>query len=131
GFSGHVLSGFERDQRLTSVCVDCNDAETVVCSKANFASVGGFDETIVDPGRAHADLRAVLLRADVKARSFCGNLPARIGRDEIGASEAERIEPIERDLLAVVAFRETMGYTIARLTLGTSSHNNDLRPFDA
>lgn len=30
---------------------------------------------------------------------------------------------------AVVAFRESMGYTIARLEFGASSHNNDLRPF--
>ncbi|MCI0393433.1 MAG: hypothetical protein L0332_20220 [Chloroflexi bacterium] len=30
---------------------------------------------------------------------------------------------------AGVAFRETMGYTIARLEVGVSSHNNDLRPF--
>lgn len=32
---------------------------------------------------------------------------------------------------AAVAFRETMGYTIGRLQLGASSHNNDLRPFTA
>ncbi|HSF28862.1 MAG TPA: glycosyltransferase family A protein, partial [Candidatus Tectomicrobia bacterium] len=30
---------------------------------------------------------------------------------------------------AAVAFHETMGYTIARLALGVSSHNNDPRPF--
>jgi hypothetical protein len=30
---------------------------------------------------------------------------------------------------ATVAFRETMGYTIARLEPGASSHNNDPRPF--
>lgn len=32
---------------------------------------------------------------------------------------------------AAVAFRETMGYTVARLALGVSSHNNDTRPFTA
>jgi Glycosyl transferase family 2 len=32
---------------------------------------------------------------------------------------------------AGVAFRETMGYTIARLKIGVSSHNNDPRPFTA
>jgi hypothetical protein len=32
---------------------------------------------------------------------------------------------------AGVAFRETMGYTIARLEIGVSSHNNDPRPFTA
>jgi hypothetical protein len=32
---------------------------------------------------------------------------------------------------AAVAFHETMGYTIGRLQLGTSSHNNDDRPFTA
>jgi hypothetical protein len=30
---------------------------------------------------------------------------------------------------ASVAFRETMGYTVARLEAGVSSHNNDPRPF--
>ena len=30
---------------------------------------------------------------------------------------------------AAVAFHETMGYTVARLEAGASSHNNDLRPF--
>lgn len=29
---------------------------------------------------------------------------------------------------AAIAFRETMGYTIARLSLGASSHNNERRP---
>jgi 2-O-methyltransferase len=32
---------------------------------------------------------------------------------------------------ASVAFRESMGYTIARLEVGASSHNNDPRPFAA
>jgi hypothetical protein len=32
---------------------------------------------------------------------------------------------------AVVAFGETMGYTLAWLKAGVSSHNNDLRPFTA
>jgi hypothetical protein len=32
---------------------------------------------------------------------------------------------------AAVAFHETMGYTIERLELGASSHNNDSRPFTA
>jgi hypothetical protein len=41
--------------------------------------------------------------------------------------------PVLRDPLprAAVAFHETMGYTIERLELGASSHNNDLRPFTA
>jgi hypothetical protein len=32
---------------------------------------------------------------------------------------------------AAVAFREMMGYTVDRLTLGASSHNNEIRPFTA
>ena len=35
--------------------------------------------------------------------------------------------PIELSL-ARVAFQETMGYTLARLQLGVSTHNNDQRP---
>jgi hypothetical protein len=30
---------------------------------------------------------------------------------------------------AIIAFRESMGYTVARLEVGVSSHNNDSRPF--
>jgi FkbM family methyltransferase len=32
-------------------------------------------------------------------------------------------------MCASAVFRETMGYTIARLEIGVSSHNNDVRPF--
>jgi hypothetical protein len=32
---------------------------------------------------------------------------------------------------AAVAFHQTMGYTVGRLQLGASSHNNDVRPFTA
>ncbi|HEX6463612.1 MAG TPA: hypothetical protein VFZ98_04140, partial [Vicinamibacterales bacterium] len=32
---------------------------------------------------------------------------------------------------AAIAFREDMGYTVDRLLLGASSHNNDVRPFTA
>jgi hypothetical protein len=38
----------------------------------------------------------------------------------------------DRDVAcAAVAFHETMGYTISRLCLGVSSHNNEERPFTA
>jgi hypothetical protein len=39
--------------------------------------------------------------------------------------------PASESPCASVTFGETMGYTIARLEAGTSSHNNDLRPFIA
>ena len=42
------------------------------------------------------------------------------------ACESRRAEP-----LAAIAFHETMGYTVGRLELGASSHNNDHRPFTA
>jgi hypothetical protein len=32
---------------------------------------------------------------------------------------------------ATVAFRESMGYTLAQLEIGVSSHNNEPRPFTA
>jgi hypothetical protein len=43
---------------------------------------------------------------------------------------------VERGLVpdapcAAIAFREAMGYTVARLQPGASSHNNDRRPFEA
>ena len=130
GFSEHVLSRFQHDQFLTPDHSDLNYGAALVCSEPKFASVGGFDETIVDPSRAYADLRTALLRADVKPHSFWGRLLARTAAGEMSASESKPVEPAMRDPLAIVAFRETMGYTIARLTLGASSHNNDIRPFD-
>lgn len=40
--------------------------------------------------------------------------------------------PLDRDCqCAAVAFHEAMGYTIGRLELGASSHNNEVRPFTA
>lgn len=46
-----------------------------------------------------------------------------------GFLRAPRLAPILP--CAIVAFRETMGYTVARLETGASSHNNDPRPFTA
>ena len=48
--------------------------------------------------------------------------------------QPDHLEPIVRDEggdipWAAVAFHETMGYTIGRLELGASSHNNEARPF--
>jgi hypothetical protein len=131
GFSEHLLSRFEHDGFLMPDYADPKQATALVCGKATFSSVGGFDETIADPDRACADLCATLLLANVKPHSFCGGLLSRAGDREPSAPQAKRNELVKREPLAAVAFRETMGYTVARLTLGNSSHNNDPRPFDA
>ena len=39
------------------------------------------------------------------------------------------VSATDETVCAAVAFEESMGYTIDRLALGVSSHNNDMRPF--
>jgi hypothetical protein len=59
-----------------------------------------------------------------------GKMPRRLRREMLHAVGAQ-IEGPPRpadEPLATVAFRETMGYTLARLELGVSTHNNDPRP---
>ena len=52
--------------------------------------------------------------------------------DTAAVSRETGVRDEGRDIpCAAVAFRETMGYTIDRLRLGVSSHNNDERPFTA
>jgi hypothetical protein len=131
GFSEHVLSRIAHDRFLMPDDADPKQATALVCGKAIFSSVAGFDETIVDPSRACADLRAALLLANVKPHSYCGGLLSHAARSEPSAPDPQPNELVGREPLAVVAFGETMGYTVARLTLGASSHNNDPRPFDA
>jgi hypothetical protein len=130
GFAEHVLSRVEHDGFLVPGDDSPERTATLVCGKEIFSSVGGFDETIADPRRAYADLRAALLRANVKERHFCGSLLTSITVSVLNRSNTELDDSVRREPLAVVAFRETMGYTVARLSLGASSHNNVVRPFD-
>jgi hypothetical protein len=130
GFSELVLSRFEPD-RFFMPASGLEQVAAVVCSKRIFSMVGGFDETIVDPSRTCADLRAALLRDNLQPHSFSDGLLRNTAPRETRTSECEAKDAASREPLAVVAFRETMGLTVARLTLGASSHNNDPRPFDA
>jgi hypothetical protein len=51
---------------------------------------------------------------------------------ETSALAGRRVRAREAPIpTAAVAFREDMGYTVLHLTLGVSSHNNDVRPFTA
>lgn len=50
---------------------------------------------------------------------------------QVSAGFLEAPRPAPNLPCASVAFRESMGYTIARLEAGASSHNNDPRPFAA
>lgn len=61
---------------------------------------------------------------------FGGKMPRRLRREmlrAIGAHIEGPLRPADEPL-ATVAFRETMGYTMARLEPGVSTHNNDARP---
>ena len=63
-------------------------------------------------------------------RPLGGALPRGLRRELLRAVGARTRGP-ERpadDPLAVVAFREPMGYTLARIECGVSTHNNDPRP---
>ena len=64
------------------------------------------------------------------APHFGGKVPRGVGREVLRALRS-RIDEPQRPLdepLASVAFRETMGYTLARLECGVSTHNDDPRP---
>lgn len=73
-----------------------------------------------------------------RCREIEGALSAELGtalpralRRELRRAVAERTEGPPRPFVAspaVAAFRETMGYTVSRLELGVSTHNNDHRP---
>jgi hypothetical protein len=61
---------------------------------------------------------------------FGGEVPKRLCREllrELKARAEEAVQPTE-SLMAKVSFRETMGFTLARLQPGVSTHNNDPRP---
>jgi hypothetical protein len=131
GFSEHVLSRFEHDRFFVRGSDGLEGGGALVCSRAAFSSVGGFDETIVNPREAYADLCATLRRARLKEHSFCSASLSYRANSELTVRKPAQRNLVVREPLAVVAFHETMGCTVARLTAGASSHNNDHRPFDA
>lgn len=151
---------------------------TIVCRKADFERVGGFDEVFLDWGEECADLRTALSHAGLTARTFPADLLSpiepryrgdsalRVIKDrrlagvihtayrqvKAGILDATSGRSLSRRCLreiyaaivgqqlaqdgsgpdpscASVAFRERMGYVIARLAVGISSHTNDHRPF--
>jgi hypothetical protein len=86
---------------------------------------------------SHRGWRARLL-ADTRCREiesalspfFEGSIPRELRRAllrAIGARVDGPPRPVDRPL-ATVAFRERMGYTLATLETGVSTHNNDRRP---
>lgn len=72
----------------------------------------------------HGELLAVLA-------PYLGGVVPQALRAELRRALAQRDDapaPPSNLPLATVAFRESMGYTLARLALGVSTHNNDTRP---
>ena len=179
GFSEAVLASFDPDCFLIPAGSGPGLDSALICARAAFERVGGYDVNYHGPGAESADLRATLKRAGLAERTFPASLlshgeshptavrarfcsfgdPAlasaadagyRRVKDAIatevgdGVSRAALREIrraithrklVERGLVpdapcAAVAFREAMGYTVARLHPGASSHNNDARPFE-
>lgn len=145
GFSEHVHSRFQRDQFLVPDRKE-GGPEALVCDKAAFASVGGFDETVSNSKDGLAELRAALLRARLKQAQFSSAFLSRhendnnpreapaAGRDRHSCASAGenagRSVCAAGEILAAIRFHESMGYTVARLSPGVSSHNNDTRPIE-
>jgi len=181
GFADAILDRFQPDGFLVPDRRGAGFDGALVCSRAAFEKVGGYDTNYHGTAEANADMRAVLARAGFVERTFPaalldhrgGHTPeardrfyplpdAAIGagadaayrklKDTIAAElgGAGTVPPlalreihraithgrlVERGLLreapsAAVAFHEKMGYTVAELRAGASSHNNDARPFE-
>jgi hypothetical protein len=177
-FSDAILGGVEDGCFLVPDDLGRGRGSALVCSRAAFDSVGGYDLNYHSLSEAAADLRAVLRRAGLVERTFPASLLKQQSRPpearahfpplpdrELSAAidaayrrlkdtiAAEAQEPIpgsalreihraithrrlaERGLVpdapcAAITFRESMGYSVAKLRPGASSHNNDRRPFD-
>jgi hypothetical protein len=180
GFSDYVMTQIEEGVFLIPDRAGPGFDSMLVCRKADFDRVHGFDEAFLGWGEECADLRAVLRRAGVAERSFPATRLSPSGQhratarhlcmvpdqetnraihaayrrakaailDETGGHSISiktrraiysaitrrhvnacgPVSPVPR---AAVAFHEAMGYTVARLEIGVSSHNNDARPFTA
>jgi len=178
GLSEYVLTHFEEGSFLVPDRRGPGFDSALICGKAAFNRVRGFDEAFLDWGEECLDLRAVLRRSGLVERSFPASLLSRLSHDDetAGSLRVVQDEELSRAIhaayrraksaildetggngvsgstlreiyfaimrqhlgargltpdlpCAVVAFREIMGYTIARLEAGVSSHNNDPRPF--
>jgi hypothetical protein len=177
GFSEHVLARLGENGFLVPDRTGPAFDTTLVCRKADFDRVHGFDEAFADWGEECADLRAAFRSHDIRERTFSSSLltplVARNGSTrtfrtvdadlcralhrsyrrakaailaETGGAQLST--PARRELYsavvrrhlrtqgvtpdvpcASVVFAESMGYTIATLELGASSHNNEHRPF--
>jgi len=179
-FADEVLGRHQPGRFLVPDAAGPGLDSALVCSRAAFDQVGGYDRNLHAPAAASADLRATLRRAGLTE----GTLPAALFThrghhppevstrfaplpqpglaDEVDAAyrrvkdliarEAgdgvarEALSTIRRAIThrriaekglvpqapcAAITFRESMGYTIARLQLGVSSHNNDSRPLSS
>jgi hypothetical protein len=177
GFADAVLSRYDPRSFLVPDARGPGLDSALVCGRAAFDRVGGFDTHYLGWGAESDDVRAALARAGLIERTFSAALLARAPRQSMRASfpplpdgalvaaingayrrlkdaivaevgdgvsraslrEIQRAiahrRLVERGAIpdvpcAAVAFREQMGYTVARLGPGVSSHNNDRRPFE-
>ncbi len=180
GFAAEILARFEPGAMLVPDASGSGLDSVLICSRAAFDAVGGFDRRFVGWGAETADLRAALERSGLAVRTFPAALLTRrsppsgeprrteapLGdaslASEVNAAYARAKQALVNEVgegaaraslgevhraivrrhflargrvpdqpCATVVFRESMGYTVARLEPGTSSHNNEARPFAA
>jgi hypothetical protein len=126
-FALSVLQMFEPGVFLIPDAEGPGLSTALVCSKAAFRCVGGLNAS---RGEEILHLRDSLRRADFLARTFSSALlrhrdrAATYQSSDTCLNGCDWVSP-----QAAIAFKEYMGYTIARLEVGVSSHNNDPRPF--
>jgi len=179
GFSQHMLSEFEEGSFLIPDCGGPGFDTALVCGKAAFDRVAGYDQSFLDWGEECAELRATFRRSGLVERTFPASFLSHLSRPASARSSRRSVVPGRDTNLAIhsayrrakavvleetggngvsraafreiyraitrqklgersitldlpcasIAFRESMGYSIGRLRLGASSHNNELRPF--
>lgn len=178
GFSDAILGGVEEGCFMVPDDASRGCGSALVCGRAAFDRVGGYDPNYLGLSEAAADLRTVLRRVGLVERTFPASLLTHRGRppqarahfpplpapelsvaidaayrrlkdtiaaevqDPIPSSALREIHRAiarrrlaERGLVpdapcAAITFREAMGYSVAKLRPGASSHNNDQRPFE-
>jgi hypothetical protein len=137
GFAEHLLSHWDPGDFLVPEEIEDKRFSAVIFGKKAFASVGGFDEAIDDAERACADLGAALERGGYRKVRIGAEFLARGISEEssrlsaLDTGHGPAAAPQVREPLAAISFQESMGLTVRRLRVGTSSHNNDPRPIEA
>lgn len=119
GFSERVLAELPANAFMCVLGSTADEDEiALACWKDDFLRAGACDENLADSREAHDDLVRRLRSCGVQEHWRFARAP-RDGRGQ--APEAPAAE---------IAFSEKMGYVVARLETGVSSHANIARPIE-